>query len=324
MSSPIFANNVVLEYDITFVDGSSITDTIRTASHEVPVYAYYEGIAEPEGTTLSGFQHQKDAEKQAVNKLANLIYDHLGCKTAEEYRREIRTVRKGTVTMFSTMGPCHSCRAVIKAFVADFPTLTMVVGYRNKIGNGPQTAKLITAGTGLYGAYGYGDATQRSNSDWEKVFAGTPLAATMVEYAIQFTKGPLSKGQLTAVAAQPYTPYIYRVPTGHILDADTIALDRVVRAVRDTMDGKEDSGMAVASFRRFVVNAGSGTVTLTCEQGPTADGRASIAAFVADFPKVDVIVTYPGAAASGDGLGYEDATRASGAGLWRKVFAAAG
>lgn len=324
MTTPIFVNNATLDYDITFVDGTSIQDTIRTGSHDKPVYAYYQGLAEPQGTTLSGFQHEKDAEKQAVNILANRLYDHLGCTTTEEYRAAIRTVRKGTVTLFSTMGPCHSCRAVIRAFVADFPTLTMVVGYRNRIGNGTQTAKLIKAGDGLHGAYGYGEADQRPNGDWEMIFAGTPIPATMVEYAVQFTKGPLSKGALTVVAAQPYTPYLYRVPGGHTFDADTVALDRVARAVRDTMDDKEDSGMAVASFRHFVVNVGSGTVTLTCEQGPTADGRASIAAFIADFPKVKVIVTYPGDAASGGGLGYADATRAGGATRWRKVFPAAG
>ena len=324
MSVPIFVNNAVLDYDITFVDGSSISDTIRTGSHDDPVYAYYEGLAEPQGTTLSGFQHQKDAEKQAVNILANTLYAHLGCTTAAEYRKAIRTVRKGTVTMFSTMGPCHSCRAVIKAFLADFPTLTMVVGYRNRVGKGQETAVQIKAGSGLFGAYGYGDAVERPNHDWEKTFTGTPLPATTVEYAVQFTKGPLSEGELTAVAAQPYTAYIYRVPTGHDYDADSVALDRVARAVRDTMDEKEDSGMTVASFRRFIANVGSGTVTLTCEQGPTADGRASLAAFVRDFPKVDVVVTYPGAAASGGGLGYADATRASSTVPWRKVFEAAG
>ena len=323
MTTAIRGNNAILDYDITFVDGSSIRNTIRTASHADPVYAYYEGLAEPEGTTLGGFQHQKDAEKQAVNTLANTLYDHLGCKSAEDYREAIRTVRKGTVRLFSTMGPCHSCRAVVKAFLADFPALTMVVSYRNKVGDGQETAVLIKAGSGLYGSYGYGDAAQLPNGDWSKTFVGAPIPATKVEYAIQFTEGPLSKGELTAVAGQRYTPYIYRLPAGNAIDADTTALDRVVRVVRDKMDGKADSTMAVASFRRFVVNVGSGTVTLTCEQGPTADGRASIAAFVRDFPKVDLIVTYPAEAASGGGLGYADATRASGAAPWRKVFAAA-
>lgn len=47
-----------------------------------------------------------------------------------------------------------------------------------------------------------------------------------------------------------------------------------------------------------------------------------MAAFVADFPKVRIEVSYGAAAAQADGCGYADATALPG-GTWLKVFPAA-
>ncbi|WP_405020020.1 hypothetical protein OHV05_27340 [Kitasatospora sp. NBC_00070] len=319
MSSPAFKNTCRLEYTLTFVGAAQLTGRIDTESHQPLVWSYYHGLPEPTGSTLTGQQHDLDAEKQAMNILANRIYRHLACTTDDEYRARIGQIRRGEVTLFSALGPCHSCREVLRLLRADLPTVSFEVTYRNSTRDGG-SARLLAAGDGLSGAYGFGDAEQvQPGGQWRKSFPGVPVPAATAAFWMQFTAGPRVTGAEAAVAGQPYTSCRYpRARQSGTPDEVTAVVDQVAAAVWDGIaPGQQFNDR---TFPQFVRNVGSGELLLVCEQGPSAAGQATVAAFVADFPKVRVQVDYPGAAARSGGLGYADAVQAGGG--WRKVFPA--
>ncbi|MHA6765288.1 deaminase domain-containing protein [Streptacidiphilus sp. PAMC 29251] len=319
MSTPTAVNEVRLDYSISFVEGADLVGAIAFKSHAALVNSYYLGSPEPKGTTLGGYQHDLDAEKQAINTLANRIFTRLGCKDDDEYRAALSQVRKGRLTLFSSMGPCHSCRGVFKQFLGDFPALTLEVTYRNQTRNGK--VRLLPAGGGLHGDYGYADAEQIPGQDWRKTFVGVPMPMATAVFLIKFASGPECAATVTAVAGRPYTSFLYRPQGGSPIAAETAALDRVAKSVRDTITGQRDSTLSGVGFRKLLGNVSSGHVWLTGEQGPTADGRTAIAAFVKDFPKVTLRVAYDGATAAGGGLGYADAAKGDAdEPAWVKVF----
>jgi hypothetical protein len=317
-------NYVTLHYQLLFLDGTELTGRIDQQSHLALVRGlYYDALAEPNGSGLYSGQrkHDADAEKQALNQLAGEIARHLGCGTVPEYRAAVGRIRAGRLTMHSTFGPCHSCRRVIRDFLAELPTVSLDVVYGNGC-NTRGTHFQIPAGTGLHGQYGYeraADLVQLENCSWKKTFVGTPVPAATGSFRMQFTGGPSVSGTKTAVAGQRYTSCRYpQARQAGTPDEVTAVLDQVARAVWDGIAPGQAFGER--TFPQFVRNVGSGELTLTCEQGPTAAGQAALAAFVADFPALVTTVTYQGTAAQGGGRGYPDAVRTADG--WTKVFRA--
>ncbi|MFD3552056.1 deaminase domain-containing protein [Streptomyces goshikiensis] len=325
MTTAAYTNRASLRYSIAFIGYPDLEGEVESVSHRaLRGDNHYQDLPEPAEWTgaLKGIQHRRDAERQVVNLLADEIYRHLGCRSTAQYRARIRAVRRGTVDLYSDMGPCHSCRSVIKDFRADFPTLAVQVRYRNAL-RGGGSAALIPAGDGLYGNYGVGDAAQRQDGQWVKTYPGDPVAAATATFDVKVA-GPYGdrfRGTASAIDQQPHAPYLYPAPkaTAAPLDEVAAALDTVARSISDQMaPGRR---MRPQSFRRWIENIDQGTVELTCERGPGQAGRAAVAAFVADFPQVRVEVAYEAAAAHAAGQGYADATGRRGGG-WLKVFAA--
>ncbi|MFJ6939912.1 deaminase domain-containing protein [Streptomyces sp. NPDC101132] len=326
MTTAAYTNRASLRYSIAFIGYADLEGEVESVSHQdLRGDNYYQDLPEPKDWTgaLRGVQHRKDAERQVVNLLADAIYRHLGCTSTAQYKARIAAVRRGTVDLYSDMGPCHSCRSVIKDFRTDFPTLGIQVRYRNSL-HGGGTAALISAGDGLYGSYGIGDATQRPDGQWVKNYPGAPVAAATATFDAKVAgpDGMRFRGTTTAVDQQPHAPYLYPAPnaTAAPLDEVTAVLDRVAQSVRDQMAPGQQ--MRPQSFRQWIRGIDQGTVRLSCERGPGQAGRTAVAAFVADFPKVRVEVSYPGAGAQADGYGYTDATQRPD-GTWLKAFAAA-
>ncbi|MFD5617095.1 deaminase domain-containing protein [Streptomyces yangpuensis] len=325
MTTAAHTNRASLRYSIAFIGYANLEGEVESFSHRaLRGDNYYQDLAEPEDWSgaLRGIQHRRDAERQVVNLLADEIYRHLGCRNTAQYKARIKAVRRGTVDLYSDMGPCHSCRSVIKDFRTDFPTLALQVRYRNAL-RGGGSAALIPAGDGLFGKYGIGDAAQRPDGQWAKNYPGAPVPAATATFDMKVA-GPAGDrflGTLDAVDQEPHASYLYPHPnvTAAPLDETTAVLDGITQAVSDRMaPGRR---MRPQSFRQWIGGIDQGTVRLTCERGPNQEGRASVASFVADFPKVRVEVAYEGAAAQADGNGYTDAARRPD-GTWLKVFAA--
>ncbi|MFJ9945345.1 deaminase domain-containing protein [Streptomyces erythrochromogenes] len=325
MTTAVHTNKARLEYSIAFIGYADLVGEVEAASHQdLAGDNYYQDLAEPEDWTgaLRGIQHRRDAERRVVNLLANEIYRHLGCQNTAQYKARIRAVRRGTVDLYSDMGPCHSCRSVIKDFRWDFPTLAVDVRYRNAL-RGGGSAALIPAGEGLFGMYGIGDAVQRPDGQWVKSYPGAPVPAATATFDVKVAgqAGDRFRGTLDAVDQQPHAPYLYPAPnaTAAPLDEATAVLDKIAQAIRNQMAPGQQ--MRPQSFRQWIRGIDQGTVRLACERGPGQAGRTAVAAFVADFPKVRVEVVYEATAAQADGQGYADATRQPD-GTWTKVFAA--
>ncbi|MEU3406040.1 deaminase domain-containing protein [Streptomyces sp. NPDC006670] len=326
MTTAAFTNKAILTYSITFIGYPDLEGEFRSVSHQEPRGdSYYKDVPEPADWTgaLKGRQHGRDAERQAVNLLADTIYRHLGCTSTADYKARIGAVRKGTLDLYSDMGPCHSCRSVIKDFRSDFPALTVRVRYRNAV-HGGSSAALISAGGGLYGAYGIGDAAQGGDGLWAKTFPGSPVAAATGTFDVKFAGGKAGKsyrGGATAVDQQPHASYLYPAPrpVPAALDEVTAVLDGIALDLSSQM--VPEPLMRPQSFRQWIQGIERGTVRLDCERGPVKEGRIAVAAFIKDFPHVAVEVAYPGPAAQTDGCGYTDAT-AQGDGSWLKSFPA--
>ncbi|WP_330334314.1 hypothetical protein OHS33_34270 [Streptomyces sp. NBC_00536] len=326
MSTAAFRNTARLQYSITFIGYADLVGEVESVSHqELRGDNYYKDLPEPADHkgALQGIQHRKDAERQVVNLLADRIYRHLGCASTAQYKARIGAVRRGTVDLYSDMGPCHSCRSVIKDFRTDFPALDFQVRYRNALFSGG-TARLLQAGDGLYGSYGIGDAEQGAGDLWIKNHPGTPLYAATATFDAKVAgpDGYRFQGTFTAVDQQPHASFLYPAPTAVAAPLDEVAavLDQVAANIRDTMAPGQE--MRPQSFRKWINGINQGTVRLVCERGPSQAGRTAVAAFIADFPKVRIEVSYEATAARTDGLGYGDAT-AGPAGTWLKVFPAA-
>ncbi|WP_333760832.1 hypothetical protein [Streptomyces sp. IBSBF 2390] len=236
-------------------------------------------LPEPKDWTgaLEGVQHSKDAERQVVNLLADEIYRHLGCRSTAQYTARIAAVRRGTVDLYSDMGPCHSCRSVIKDFRRDFPALTLRIRYRNAL-RGGSSAALIPACDGLYGQYGIGDATQRADQLWAKTYPGNPVAAAAGTFDIKVT-GPSGRrftGTVRGIDQQPHSSYLYPAPssTAAPLDEvaavmDGIAQDISTQMVPERLCARRRSGSGSAASPR-------GPYGSTANEGPARTaGRRS-------------------------------------------------
>ncbi|WP_328296596.1 hypothetical protein OG389_01480 [Streptomyces sp. NBC_00435] len=326
MTTAAFRNKARLRYSIAFIGYADLAGEIESVSHQEPRGDnYYQDLPEPSDWTgaLQGVQHRKDAERQAVNLLADAIYHHLGCRSTAQYRTRISAVRRGTVDLYSDMGPCHSCRSVIKDFRSDFPTLSLDVRYRNALFSGGN-ARLLTAGDGLYGSYGVGDAEQGAGGLWVKSYPGSPVAAATATFDAKVAgpDGDRFQGTVTAVDQQPHASFLYPAPSATEAPLDEVAavLDQVAGSIRDRMAPGQQ--MRPQSFRQWIRGIDQGTVRLVCERGPGQAGRTAVAAFAADFPKVRIEVSYEAPAAQAGGHGYADAT-ARPSGTWLKIFPAA-
>ncbi|MEU8764687.1 deaminase domain-containing protein [Streptomyces sp. NPDC048659] len=327
MTTAAFTNKATLTYSITFIGYPDLDGEFQSVSHQaLRGDNYYKDIPEPAEWTgaLKGHQHGKDAERQVVNLLADKIYRHLGCRSTADYKDRIGAVRKGTVDLYSDMGPCHSCRKVIKDFRQDFPALTFRIRYRNAVRGGGSGA-LLEAGGGLFGAYGIGDAAQGADELWVKVHPGSPIAAATAGFVVKFAGGKAGKqytGGATGIDQQPHTSYLYPAPSGGsaLLDEVTAALDGIALNLSRQM--VPESLMRPQAFRQWLQGIESGSVHLDCERGPVREGRIAVAAFIKDFPKLSVEIVYPGPAAQSDGCGYTDAG-SQGDGTWLKRFPAA-
>lgn len=241
MTTAVHTNKARLEYSIAFIGYADLVGEVEAASHQdLAGDNYYQDLAEPEDWTgaLRGIQHRRDAERRVVNLLANEIYRHLGCQNTAQYKARIRAVRRGTVDLYSDMGPCHSCRSVIKDFRWDFPTLAVDVRYRNAL-RGGGSAALIPAGEGLFGMYGIGDAVQRPDGQWVKSYPGAPVPAATATFDVKVAgpAGDRFRGTLDAVDQQPHAPYLYPAPnaTAAPLDEATAVLDKIAQAIRNQM-----------------------------------------------------------------------------------------
>ncbi|MER7950485.1 deaminase domain-containing protein [Streptomyces sp. NPDC096079] len=323
MTTAAFRNKATLTYSIAFFGHPDMEGKFERHSHSLPEGDnYYQDLPEPTGSVFArenAYQHGKDAERQVINLLADKIYDHLRCTSTDDYTTRIRTVRGGTLDLYSDMGPCHSCRSVIAAFRKDFPALTVTVRYRNAV-RGGRSAALMEAGGGLYGAYGIGDATQGRDELWSKTYPGVPVFGVTGTFAVQHAKGRYT-GSVTTADERPYSSYLYPVPGENSAERDavTAVLDLIARGLGTQLSPRTPLDPPV--FRRAVQGA-SGTVRLDCDRGIVQQGRKSVAAFQRDFPKVSVEVAFPGTGPMVDGRGYTDALRQTD-GTWLKSFPAA-
>ncbi|MDT9680973.1 deaminase domain-containing protein [Streptomyces sp. TRM76323] len=165
-----YDNRAILKYRISFTAGPDLEGTIERMSGTTVVGStYYHGLPEPKGKFAGQYRHDKDPERQTVNLLANAVFERLGCND-DQYLAEILTqVTGGSIALYSDKGPCHSCRAVLKQFLQDYPMITScVVTYRKTDGRGRPIQALEPAGGDLYGSYGYEDAVE-VNGNWCKV-----------------------------------------------------------------------------------------------------------------------------------------------------------
>lgn len=165
-----YDNRAILKYRISFTTRPDLEGTIERMSGTTVVGStYYHGLPEPKGRFKGQYRHNKDPERQTVNLLANAIFERLGCND-DQYLAEIRAqVTGGSIELYSDKGPCHSCWAVLKQFLEDYPMITScVVTYNKKDGRGGSIPVLQLAGGDLCGAYGYEDA-EEVNGNWCKV-----------------------------------------------------------------------------------------------------------------------------------------------------------
>ncbi|MGX4735027.1 hypothetical protein [Kitasatospora griseola] len=164
-------NQATLDYQISFTTGPDLKGQLkRLSGTTMDDSSYYHGQPEPRGSTFAGqYRHANDPEKQTVNLLANAIFERLGCDEDQYLTEILAQVTGGTITLHSDKGPCHSCRALLRQFLQNYPMITsFVVTYRKTDGRGRPIRALEPAGGNLYGSYGYEDATE-VNGLWCKV-----------------------------------------------------------------------------------------------------------------------------------------------------------
>ncbi|MCY0930128.1 hypothetical protein OTB20_28845 [Streptomyces sp. H27-H1] len=164
----------------------------------------------------------------------------------------------------------------------------------------------------------------REGGLWVKKYPGSPLAAVTATFDVKVAgpDGYRFQGTVTAVDQQPRAPFLYPAPSATAAPIDEVAavLDQVADHIRTEMAPGQQ--MRPQSFRQWIRTIDRGAVQLVGERGPSQAGRSAVAAFVADFPKVRIEVSYEAAAARAGGCGYADATARPG-GTWLKVFPAA-
>ncbi|WP_329191571.1 MULTISPECIES: deaminase domain-containing protein [unclassified Streptomyces] len=166
-------NSAKLTYKISFTAGPDLEGSFESVSGSAVVgYSHYEGKPEGgNGPLKDQYMHEKDPEKQTINLLANAIYARLGCQNNGQYLPAIMAqITGGSISLYSDKGPCHSCRPIIRKFLADYPMLSFQVRYRKTDGWGKPIPALAPAGGNLVGAYGYEDAVE-VNGFWCKVLA---------------------------------------------------------------------------------------------------------------------------------------------------------
>ncbi|MFF8369070.1 deaminase domain-containing protein [Streptomyces lydicus] len=160
----------ILKYRISFTAGPDLEGTIERMSGTTVVGStYYHGLPEPKGRFAGQYRHNKDPERQTVNFLANAVFERLGCTNAQYLTQILAQVTGGSIELHSDKGPCHSCRAILKQFLQDYPMIaSCVVSYRKTDGRGRPIRALELAGGDLCGSYGYEDAVE-VNGNWCKV-----------------------------------------------------------------------------------------------------------------------------------------------------------
>ncbi|MFD7645831.1 deaminase domain-containing protein [Kitasatospora sp. NPDC059795] len=164
-------NRAILTYRISFTAGPDLDGTLdRLSGSDTADSSYYHGLPEPKGSVFAGqYRHTNDPEKQTVNLLANAILERLGCDDDHYLAEILAQVTGGSIALYSDKGPCHSCRALIRQFLKDYPMIaSFVVTYRKKDGRGNAIRALEPAGGNLHGSYGYEDAVE-ANGLWCKV-----------------------------------------------------------------------------------------------------------------------------------------------------------
>jgi hypothetical protein len=145
MTSPVkytAENKVILEYNLSLPDGATLKGdkTCKTGDSLSPK-PYYARKADSDGE----FRHRNDPDAQLFDWLATEVWKHYGSNDTA-YFAAIPHVT-GTVTAYDDQGPCHSCRAVFKAFRKEYPGVVVTIRYKGD----PNFATVA----GLGGQYGY-------------------------------------------------------------------------------------------------------------------------------------------------------------------------
>ncbi|MFG3190789.1 deaminase domain-containing protein [Streptomyces omiyaensis] len=165
-----YENQATLTYRISFTAGPDLSGTLRrTSGTPVTMSTYYHGLPEPKGRFAGEYRHERDPERQTVNILANAVLERLGCDDDQYLAQVLAQVTGGSIELHSEKGPCHSCRAVLRQFLQDYPMIaSCVVTYRKTDKRGHAIRALEPAGGDLCGSYGYEDAVELGGN-WRKV-----------------------------------------------------------------------------------------------------------------------------------------------------------
>jgi The BURPS668_1122 family of deaminases len=94
-------------------------------------------------------RHERDAEAQLFDLLADTVWRSVGCDDDEYY--DLAAALTGEVTISSGQGPCRSCRGIIRQFRAEFPHVVVHVVY-------PKRNEVPIRKDELGGVYGYENA----------------------------------------------------------------------------------------------------------------------------------------------------------------------
>ncbi|MFF2778937.1 hypothetical protein ACFVU3_29095 [Streptomyces sp. NPDC058052] len=164
-----YLNQATLKFRLSFTVGPDLEGTLqRTSGTSMVGSTYYHGQPEPKGPHARKFMHSNDPERQTINLLANMVLERLGCADDQYLAQILAQVTGGSIQLTTDKGPCHSCRAILKEFLLNFPMIgSFVVIYRKKDGRGRPIQALERAGGDLCGSYGYEDAVE-VNGSWSK------------------------------------------------------------------------------------------------------------------------------------------------------------
>jgi The BURPS668_1122 family of deaminases len=127
MSRPVKntgANTAGMTYDLLLPDGRGLTANVRASSSRMgDAPLYYHREADADGRRL----HDNDAEAQLFDLVAHLVRSNCGGGT-DRYLAVARATT-GSVRLVTDIGPCHSCRSVIRQFKREFGNVEVTVRY---------------------------------------------------------------------------------------------------------------------------------------------------------------------------------------------------
>lgn len=151
-------NYAMLDYQLVLGDATSLSgkEQFVSSKHEIAV-DYFSRCQIPDKDGV--LRHKWDSEAQACEWLAIRVYRHY--RNKQRFYEAGAKNAKGYIKLFSDLGPCRSCRSVIKALKKDFPQVAITVYYK-----GDKTMPTEKAGQ-----YGYEDAVQEKPgvNVWKKV-----------------------------------------------------------------------------------------------------------------------------------------------------------